>query len=646
MALMYEDTFWLSFEFPLMLLQQWQLLSRQAICLLKCWSKRRCSSTGTSAFAPLREAPEQGKAHGANSAPRKPFSSEVDLPKLRPPPLKNSVELYLEYTRPLVPPEQWQRTVEVARKFLLPDGEGEQLQRRLQTRAEEQENWVLLDRRELPVDKNLEGAPLCMAQNYGLFGNCRIPGFPQDSLRYQYGMAVRSPPSRYICVLIRNNFYLVQVLDDVTNEPLPTYLIFHQLRSALLASANTAATPVGLFTTLPRDDWFAVYSELSSEPSNMDALTAIERSLFILCLDTSSGVSQLSTLDSANMQIFFYDGVIANNSLHGVNSKAYNAGNRWFDKTQFIISRDGVVGLNFEHSPFDGHVGVAVLEAALAETPTAEAVIRQEAEAAPSTHSRLHCPRPIEWVISPGLYRKLEVARDLFDTLALDTDVACARFTAFSRSWIKSVRLSPDAFVQIGLQLAYARLHPNRPPPATYESGSLRRFRLGRTETIRSCSAQSVAFTKAMTNSTISDSQKCAILRKAIERHQLYTKVAVSGNGFDRHLLGLRLIAADADLPTPNFFSDPTYETANHFLLSTSQITGQQDFGVSFGPVAPDGYGFCYNLQANHMNLMASTFKSKAPDNSARDLLSSFAASLLDMRKLLESSDEIDFRQK
>nr|VZI23410.1 unnamed protein product [Spirometra erinaceieuropaei] len=629
-----------------MLLQQWRLLSRQATCLLKCWPKRRCSPAGTSVFAPLREAPEQGKVHGATSAPRKSFSSEVDLPKLRPPPLKNSVELYLEYTRPLVPPEQWQRTVEVAKKFLLPDGEGEQLQRRLQTRAEEQENWVLLDRCELPVDKNLEGAPLCMAQNYALFGNCRKPGFPQDSLRYQYGMAARSPPSRYICVLIRNNFHLVQVLDDVTNEPLPTYLIFHQLRSALLASVNTAAAPVGLFTTLPRDDWFAVYSELSSEPSNMDALTAVQRSLFVLCLDTGSGVSQLSTLDSVNMPISFYDSVIANNSLHGVNSKAYNAGNRWFDKTQFIISRDGVVGLNFEHSPFDGHVGVAVLEAALAETPTAEAVLRQEAEAAPSTHSRFHCPRLIEWVISPAVYRKLEVARDLFDTLALDTDVVCAKFTAFSRSWIKSVRLSPDAFVQIGLQLAYARLHPTRPPPATYESGSLRRFRLGRTETIRSCSAQSVAFIKAMKNSTVSDSRKCAILRQAIERHQLYTKVAVSGNGFDRHLLGLRLIAADAGLPTPDFFSDPTYETANHFLLSTSQISGQQDFGVSFGPVAPDGYGFCYNLQGDHMNIMASTFKSTAPDNSARDLLSSFATSLLDMRKLLECSDEIDFRQK
>ncbi|VDL96656.1 unnamed protein product [Schistocephalus solidus] len=681
-------------------------------CLIKCWPKFRRSSRRASAFAPLREASELGKVPGVTSTSSKPFSSEVELPKLRPPSLKNSVELYLEYTRPLVSPEQWQKTVELSDWWL-----ASYLRYRLPVPIHSNPAFwlpprsfasdaawlshaacmvsgalkykVLLDHRQLPVDKTPDGASLCMAQNYAFFGNCRKTGFPQDSLRYRYGLAVSSLPSRYICVLIKNNFYLVQVLHDITNEPLPTHIIFQQLQSVVLSAIDTAA-PVGLFTTLPRDDWFKVYTELSSDPINMNTLTAIEASLFLLCLDTSSGISQFSSPASVSTHLSFYDSAIANNCLHGVSSSAYNAGNRWFDKTQFIVSRDGVVGLNFEHAPFDGHVAVAVLEAALAETPTAEALIQREAEAAPRTTYRFCSPQLLAWNVSASLYGKLEKARALFDAaqcfgsqfrsaccdrgqwdqvavaftdwdmlfprdrfrcsaavveaedashLAMDTDVACARFTPFSRSWMKSARLSPDAFVQIGLQLAYARLHPNRPPPATYESGTLRRFRLGRTETIRSCSAESVAFTKAMADDTISDSQKCKILRKAIEQHQRYTKMAVSGNGFDRHLLGLRLIAADSGQQTPSFFIDPTYGTANHFLLSTSQITGRQDFGVSFGPVSPDGYGFCYNLQGHHINLMASAFKSKTPNNSARNLLISFAASLLDMRRLLESSE-------
>ncbi|VDK54094.1 unnamed protein product [Dibothriocephalus latus] len=133
-------------------------------------------------------------------------------------------------------------------------------------------------------------------------------------------------------------------------------------------------------------------------------------------MDTSSGISQLSTPVPADTHISFYDSAIANNSLHGVSSSAYNAGNRWFDKSQFIVSRDGVVGLNVEHSPFDGHVGVAVLEAALAETPTAEVVIQQEAGAATSTNCHFCAPRLLDWNISPSLCEKLEMARDLFDT--------------------------------------------------------------------------------------------------------------------------------------------------------------------------------------------------------------------------------------
>ncbi|VDN39410.1 unnamed protein product [Dibothriocephalus latus] len=175
----------------------------------------------------------------------------------------------------------------------------------------------------------------------------------------------------------------------------------------------------------------------------------------------------------------------------------------------------------------------------------------------------------------------------------MDTDIACGKFTAFSKSSIKSAGLSPDAFIQ-----------------------------------------------------TISSSEKCALLRKAIEQHQLYTKMTATGHGFDRHLLGLRLIAADSGDPTPSIFADPTYENANHFSLTTSQITGKQDFGASFDPLIPDGYGFTYNLQGHYMNLTASTFKSKTSDNAAVNLINAFAASLLDMRKLLEGSVEVDINEK
>ena len=52
----------------------------------------------------------------------------------------------------------------------------------------------------------------------------------------------------------------------------------------------------------------------------------------------------------------------AHQMLHGCNSDN-NSGNRWYDKTmQFIISEDGLCGINYEHSPAEGIVVIELSE--------------------------------------------------------------------------------------------------------------------------------------------------------------------------------------------------------------------------------------------------------------------------------------------
>lgn len=63
----------------------------------------------------------------------------------------------------------------------------------------------------------------------------------------------------------------------------------------------------------------------------------------------------------------------------------------------------------------------------------------------------------------------------------------------------------------------------HKKPCGSYESGSIRMFQLGRTETIRSCSTESFLFTKAMLDSNTSNQKKVELLKKAIERHKQYT---------------------------------------------------------------------------------------------------------------------------
>jgi Choline/Carnitine o-acyltransferase len=46
----------------------------------------------------------------------------------------------------------------------------------------------------------------------------------------------------------------------------------------------------------------------------------------------------------------------------------------------------------------------------------------------------------------------------------------------------------------------------------------------------------------------------------------------IVGQGIDNHLLALRQVAAQFHLQTPALFTDVTYQMANHFTLSTSQV--------------------------------------------------------------------------
>ena len=47
---------------------------------------------------------------------------------------------------------------------------------------------------------------------------------------------------------------------------------------------------------------------------------------------------------------------------------------------------------------------------------------------------------------------------------------------------------------------------------------------------------------------------------------------AVSGQAVDRHLLGLKLLAAEAGMGTPELFKDTAFGRSLHFCLSTSQV--------------------------------------------------------------------------
>lgn len=128
---------------------------------------------------------------------------------------------------------------------------------------------------------------------------------------------------------------------------------------------------------------------------------------------------------------------------------------------------------------------------------------------------------------------------------------------------------------------------------ATYESCSTAAFKHGRTETIRPCTTQTTAFSRAITSSSgkHSKSELRALVSKCSSVHGQLTKEAAMGEGFDRHLFALKYLAQQRSMPVPALYQDPAYAAINHNILSTSTLGSPAVAIGGFAPVVRDGYG-------------------------------------------------------
>jgi carnitine O-acetyltransferase len=69
---------------------------------------------------------------------------------------------------------------------------------------------------------------------------------------------------------------------------------------------------------------------------------------------------------------------------------------------------------------------------------------------------------------------------------------------------------------------------------------------------------------------------------KAANAHVTYVREAVKGFGVDRHLLGLRLVAAENKEKFHPLFADPLFSRSNYWQLSTSQLDLKAVYSFNF----------------------------------------------------------------
>lgn len=160
----------------------------------------------------------------------------------------------------------------------------------------------------------------------------------------------------------------------------------------------------------------------------------------------------------------------------------------------------------------------------------------------------------------------------------------------------------------------------------------------GRTETIRSCSIESVAYAQAMCTDA-SDADKVRLLKAAVNGHKKYALDAMTGKGVDRLLLGLKLTARENKLDLPPFYADEGFVKSTHFRLSTSQVASAHRAFMCYGPGVEDGYGICYNPREEDMLFAVSAFPGCA-ETSAKEMGLALADALNDMYALLVRAGE------
>ncbi|KAL4689460.1 hypothetical protein H8959_012251 [Pygathrix nigripes] len=241
------------------------------------------------------------------------------------------------------------------------------------------------------------------------------------------------------------------------------------------------------------------------------------------------------------------------------------------------------------------------------------------------TNPNIPYPTRLQWDIPGECQEVIETSLNTANLLANDVDFHSFPFVAFGKGIIKKCRTSPDAFVQLALQLAHYKDMGKF--CLTYEASMTRLFREGRTETVRSCTTESCDFVQAMVDPAQTDitmrkgiaggcfgtgqvEQRLKLFKLASEKHQHMYRLAMTGSGIDRHLFCLYVVSKYLAVESP-FLKEVLSEP---WRLSTSQTPPQQvelfdlennpeyvSSGGGFGPVADDGYGVSYILVGENL---------------------------------------------
>ncbi len=379
-----------------------------------------------------------------------------------------------------------------------------------------------------------------MYQYSRLFGTARVPTGNGCQIE-------QDPDSKHIVVLCHGQFYWFDVLDDNSDVIMSERDVAINLQTIIDDAAQTpiqeaAKGALGILSTENRKTWSGLRDVLTREErsNNADCLGIVDSALFVLCLDYTEPTTEAE---------------LCQNMLCGTNEvvKGVQIGtciNRWYDKLQIIVCKNGSAGINFEHTGVDGHTVLRFASDVYTDTilrfartingqapslwkTTSADPSKRDPESFGDVNTT---PHKLEWDMIPELNVAVRFAETRLADLISQNEFECLDFSAFGKNFITSMGFSPDAFVQMAFQAAYYGLYGK--VECTYEPAMTKAYLHGRTEAIRSVTDESVNFVQTFWADNPAE-VKVEALRKACEQHVNSTRLCAKGEGCDRHLYAL-----------------------------------------------------------------------------------------------------------
>ncbi|XP_077999848.1 carnitine O-palmitoyltransferase 1, liver isoform-like [Glandiceps talaboti] len=605
------------------------------------------------------------------------YSYQSALPNLPLPSLNDTMQRYLRSVRGFLDDEQYQRMERLVSEFQ--NGVGRKLQRYLFLKWLFSSNYVsdwweeyvyLRGRSPIMVNSNFYGldaiftrptkiqaaragnvvhimlqfrqgiehqqltprtfngiVPMCSWQYERMFNTTRIPGLDSDKL-------VHVKSSNHIVVYHQGRFFKLYIQHHDSNKLLKPCELEKQFQKIIDDESEPlfGEEKLAALTGGERIPWAQARQLYFRSGVNKTSLDAIEKAALFLTLDDSEPTYDPD--DSSKLDNY------AKSLLAGC---GYN---RWFDKSiTLVVFKNGKMGFNAEHAWADAPISAHLWETSMADDLFTYGY-REDGHCKGDSDKKLTPPRRLQWDISEQCQDVINSSFTTATKLRDDVDLHLVVHNDYGKGFSKKCKLSPDAFIQMAMQLAYFRDAGKF--SLTYEASMTRAFREGRTETVRPCTVESCEFVRSMDNPDVTNKERIALLRKACDIHVSGYRDAMTGKGIDRHLFCLYVVSKYLEVENP-FLQEVLSEP---WRLSTSQTPYQQtakfdmkkhtDYitaGGGFGPVADDGYGVSYIIAGEDYIFFHVSCKNSSEKTNAKRFGGNIRKALADIKEVFVSSE-------